>query len=475
MKTGSAPESNHASSPEQANSVKLGDGLAAPRRYWAAATILLGIGICVLDAAMVNVALPTIAKALKTDASTVIWVVNAYGLTVVVTLLPFASLAERIGFKRVFGGGLLIFTIGALASALAPNINTLILTRIIQGFGAAGIMCLFGGLMRHIYPARLLSKGIAVNAMNVGVNSVIGPTIGSTILSVADWRWMFVALMPLVIITGYVMRHLPDVPTITSKFDYRVAALSAVSIGLFILGLDYLASYTMYALLCMLSSILLGAWLMRLCSGQTSPLVPVDLFRIGAIRSALAASVCSFAAQMATFVSLPFYLQNVYGHDPMTVGWLMASWPLGAAIMAIVAGRLADRVNVAILCAIGASAMTVACLLIVVLPVSAHTAWLMAAMLLGGLGFGFFQTPNNRALLSSAPRERAGAVGGLQAVTRVFGQTTGAALVASAFAASQLWGSTIGLIISMCFAATALLVNVQRFKQDQRASTKRPV
>lgn len=419
---------------------------------------------------MVNVALPTIAKALQTDAATVIWVVNAYGLTVVVTLLPFASLAERIGFKRVFGSGLLVFAVGALASALAPSVGALIVARIVQGLGAAAIMCLFGGLMRHVYPQKLLAKGIAINAMSVAVNSVIGPTIGSTILSIATWRWMFVALMPLVIITALVMRHLPDVPTITSRFDFKAAILSAVTIGLFILGLDYLASYTLYALLCMLASAVLGIWLVRLCMAQTSPLVPIDLFRIGAIRSALAASVCSFAAQMATFVSLPFYLQSVYGHDPMTVGWLMASWPLGAAIMALAAARLVDRVDVAVLCAIGAFAMALATLLIVLLPTTVHMAWLMSAMLLGGLGFGFFQTPNNRALLSAAPRERAGAVGGLQAVTRVFGQTMGAALVASAFAASELGGSTIGLLVGMCFAVIALLVNIRRYRQDRLQS-----
>ena len=445
------------------------DGLAAPRRYWAALTILLSIGICVLDAAMINVALPTISTALEVDAATVIWVVNAYGLTVVVTLLPFASLAERIGFKRVFSGGLLIFAVGALGSALAPNIDTLILARIIQGLGASALMCLFGGLMRHVYPAKLLAKGIAINAMSVAVNSVIGPTIGSLILSFAQWRWLFVALMPLVLLTALAMRHLPDVPTTNGRFDLRAAVLSALTIGLFVLGLDYLASYTFYALLCIAASIALGAWLVRLSSGQTTPLVPVDLFRIAAIRAALAASVCSFAAQMATFVSLPFYLHHVYGHDPMTVGWLMASWPLGAAIMAFAAARLIDRVAVAVLCAIGAFAMALASLVIVLLPTTAHIVWLIAAMLLGGLGFGFFQTPNNRALLGAAPRERAGAVGGLQAATRVFGQTAGAALVASAFAASAKWGSTIGILVGVGFAMVALLVNVRRFNRDKLA------
>jgi len=416
---------------------------------------------------MVNVALPTIAQSLQVEAATVIWVVNAYGLTVVITLLPFASMAERIGFKRVFAAGLTGFSIGAVASALAPTIETLIMARIVQGLGAAAIMCLFGGLMRHVYPARLLGRGIALNAMSVAVNAVIGPTISSTILSFSDWRWMFVSLMPLVLITAVIMRHLPSIPVVDSRFDFKAALLSAVTIGLFIVGLDYLVAYPLPAILCIAISVVLAIWMVRMSAMQTRPLVPVDLLRIDALRSALAASVSSFAAQMATFVSLPFYLQTVYGHDPLTVGWLMASWPLGAAIMAIVAGRLSDRVPVAVMCAIGAGAMATATLLIVAMPISIPIPWLMAMMLLGGLGFGFFQTPNNRALLTSAPRTRAGAIGGLQAVTRVFGQTTGAALVASAFAASQTSGAMFGLLVGSFFAVLALLVNIRRYLQDR--------
>jgi len=425
----------------------------------------LAIGICVLDAAMVNVALPNISSSLGVPAATAVWVVNAYGLTVAITLLPFASVAERLGFKLMFRIGLITFMVGAMASALAPSIDWLILWRVIQGLGASCIMCLFGGLMRHVYPLKLLSRGIALNAMNVAVNSVMGPTISSAILSFATWRWVFVAVLPLVFLAALVMRHLPEVPRINTRFDYKAAALSAAAIGLFVMGLDWLATQPLRAFSAMLAGVLIAAWVLHHCSGQTRPLVPVDLFKIAAIRSALAASVSSFAAQMATFVALPFYLYSTYGHEPMTVGLLMACWPLGAVIMAAVAARLAERVEVAILCAIGAGAMAAGSLSILLLPSSASTPWLMAAMMLGGLGFGFFQTPNNRALLGAAARERAGAVGGLQAVTRVFGQTVGAALVASAFATSEQWGPSIGLLVGTSFALIALAVNIRRYRQ----------
>lgn len=416
---------------------------------------------------MVNVALPRISTSLDVPAANAVWVVNAYGLTVAITLLPFASLAERIGFKRMFRIGLATFMLGAIASAMATSIESLIVSRIVQGLGASSIMCLFGGLMRHVYPLKLLSRGIAINAMNVAVTSVMGPTISSVILTFTDWRWVFVSPIPLVILAALVARHLPDVPTTKSQFDYKAALLSAVAIGLFVVGLDLLSKQTLNALLCLAAGVLIAAWVLRLSSGQTRPLVPVDLFRIGAVRSALAASVSSFAAQMATFVALPFYLYSTYGHDSMTVGLLMACWPLGAVIMAAVASRLADRIEVSILCAIGAAAMASGSLLIFLLPASVSMPWLMAAMMLGGLGFGFFQTPNNRALLGAAPRERAGAIGGLQAVTRVFGQTMGAALVATGFAASVAWGPGIGLLIGTAFGVVALVVNLRRYQQSR--------
>ena len=106
--------------------------------------------------------------------------------------------------------------------------------------------------------------------------------------------------------------------------------------------------------------------------------------------------------------------------------------------------------------------MLIGTLWIVVAPATVANAWLFMAMLLSGIGFGFFQTPNNRVLIGSSPRERAGAIGGLQAVTRVFGQTVGAALVAMVFTISQAFGPTYGLIVAAVFSFMALMVNVRR-------------
>lgn len=438
------------------------DGLPTPQRYWAVVTLLVGIGICVLDGSMINVALPDIARSLGVTPAATVWVVNGYGLTVAMTLLPFAAMAERVGFKRVFRTGLILFVAGAVASTFAPSLEVLLVSRVVQGLGASAIMCLFGGLLRHIYPMRLLARGISLNAVVVSVTSVIGPTLGSLILTVADWRWIFVSVIPVAAVAALSMRALPVVAGINRRFDFQAAVLSAITIGLFILGLDYLAKYPLLAVLSIALSVLMAIGLVRRSMQQTAPLVPVDLLRIDSIRSALAASVCSFSAQMATFVSLPFFLLLTLGRDALAVGLLMAAWPLGTAVMAVIVGRLADRYPVALLCAIGSAGMLTGTVLIALADTTTHNAWLFLAMMIGGVGFGFFQTPNNRVLIGSAPRERASAVGGLQAVTRVSGQTIGAALVAMVFTLSQEQGPTYGLIMSVVLSAMALLVNIRR-------------
>jgi len=449
----------------ESSATELVDGLPNPRRRWAALTLLIGIGMSVLDSSMSNVALPTIARELNQSAAAVVWIVNAYGLTLVMTLLPMSAIGERTGFKRLFKYGLLLFTVASVASSLAPTLPLLLLCRVLQGLGGSAIMCLFGALVRHIYPPKLMARGIGINAMMVGVTSVLGPTIGSFILSVSSWHWIFAINIPIGLLALLGVKYLPDVAPIKGRFDWQSACLSMLTVGLIIVGIDYLSTYTWQSVCVIVLGALTGVILMRRSNQQPAPLVPVDLLKISSLRFAIAASLCTFSAQMATFISLPFYLQQTLHRPQSSVGMLMAAWPMGAALIALVAGRLSNIYPVAILSGLGAGSMATGIAIIVLMPESASDVWLMLAMALAGIGFGFFQTPNNRVIIGSAPRHRAGALGGLQATTRVFGQTFGAAMVASAFSLSVTVGPTLGLIVGITFASIAVLVNVIRHRQ----------
>ena len=411
---------------------------------------------------MANVALPAIAKSLSIDPADVVWVVIAYNLTVVVSLLPLSAVAERIGFRRMFAMGMTVFMVASLAAASSDTLTGLTIARMSQGLGSAMLMCLFGGLVRNIYPLHKLGMGISLNAMMVGVMAVLGPTIGAFLLQVAAWQWIFLVNIPICIAAYFGIRFLPDVPRNRSRFDWIACALSVPVFGLSIIGLDALVKDPALAALCLLVAVLAGWVLVRRSRDQVAPIVPIDLLRIKPVAYAVGASAFSFAAQMSAFVSLPFYFQHTLNYSYAEIGILLGAWSVGVAVMAPVAGFLSGRYAIAILCGIGAACMAAGMLWILLLPVTAAFIWLTAAMLLGGVGFGFFQTPNNRALLAGTPKHRSGAAGGMQATTRVFGQGFGTALVGIAFNLSASHGSTIAVGTSVACALIAMGINVVR-------------
>ncbi|HZQ41375.1 MAG TPA: MFS transporter, partial [Rhizomicrobium sp.] len=152
------------------------DGLPLPERYWAILTVGLGIVMAVLDGAIANVALPTIAADLHATPSFSVWIVNGYQLAITISLLPLASLGEIAGYRRVYVAGLLLFTVASLCCALSHTLLLLTAARVLQGFGAAGIMSVNTALVRFIYPRAQLGHGIGINALVVAVSAAVGPT-----------------------------------------------------------------------------------------------------------------------------------------------------------------------------------------------------------------------------------------------------------------------------------------------------------
>lgn len=442
------------------------DGLPAPRRHHAAATLVAAIGLAVLDASSVNVALPEIARDLQASSATVVWMANAYSLTVLTLLFPLAAITDRLGFKRMFVGGLLLFLLAALGAALSTSMTQLLVARVFQGVGAATLSCLFGGLVRNIYPTRLLGQGISINAMVVGFAAVLGPVIGSAILSVASWQWIFLINLPIGLLALLGARSLPNPPTSRAAFDVRGALLSMSVLGLFVYGLDDLAKHPLPALGLMVVAVALGVVLVRHSRAQPAPMVPVDLVANPVIGFAVASSALLFAAQMCTAVALPFFFLNVMQRDYLEIGVLMGGWPIGGAVMAPLAGRLSDRYSAALLCALGAGAMSLALLALLLVPTDVHNGWLLLTMTVAGIGFGFFQTPNNRAMLSAVPRHRSAAAGGIQATTRVFGQSVGIACVSIGFGLSEPYGAQLALGASLLFASVGLALNLIRLRRE---------
>lgn len=441
------------------------DGLEVPKRYWAILTIGLGLVMAVLDGAIANVALPTIARDLGVTPASSIWVVNAYQLAVTISLLPLASLGDIIGYRRVYKFGLIIFTLASLACALSDSLTMLALARMVQGIGASGIMSVNTALIRFIYPRRMLGTAMGINAMLVAVSSAVGPTVASGILSIAPWQWLFYVNVPiggLALLFG--LWNLPDTGRASHRFDAISALLSAFTFGTLIVGIDGFGQGENrgFVVAELLAAFVAGYFLVTRQLSRTHPLLPVDLLRIPIFGLSIIASVCSFAGQSLAYVSLPFYLQNVLGRSQVETGLLMTPWPLTVAVVAPIAGRLVDRYPAGLLGGIGMLTMAVGLVLVAMLPDSPGAADIAWRLAICGLGFGMFQTPNNRAMIGASPPSRSGAAGGMLSTARLLGQTAGAATVAVIFGLAPTHGTTVTLLVGAGFAVVAAGVSALR-------------
>ncbi|KAI3594019.1 putative MFS-type transporter [Cupriavidus sp. U2] len=452
-------------------------GLPRPQRTWAILTVFCGLVMAVLDGSIANIALPSISRDLQSDPARTIWVVNAYQLSVTIFLLPLSSLGEILGYKRVYRVGLATFLVGSLLCALSPNLPVLVAARVIQGIGGAGIMSVNTALVRYIYPPTRLGRGIGLNALVVGVTIAVGPSLGALILGFGSWPWLFAVNVPVAIFALAISRRaLPETPPQPRAFDYPSAVLSAVVIGLFVLGVDGLGHQTLRiaGVTGLLLSILLGWLLVRRQQGQPAPLVPVDLFASRAFTLAVGTSFCSFMTQMLAFVALPFYLEYQLGRSLAETGLLITPWPLMVALMAALSGRLSDRYPASVLAGTGLMMLAAGLVGLAVLSPDAGSLDIAWRTALCGFGFGFFQSPNNRAMISATPHERSGGASGAQATTRLLGQTTGTAVVAVLFSLDRGDAARTALYVAALVATLGAIVSLSRLRDRQVTDTTGP-
>ncbi|NMP28859.1 MFS transporter [Rahnella sp. SAP-1] len=448
----------------------INDGLPIPQRYGAILTIALGITVAVLDGAIANVALPTIAADLHASPAASVWVVNAYQLAITISLLSLASLGEIFGYRRIYQIGLLVFSITSLACALSDSLLTLTTARVLQGFGAAAIMSVNVAMVRIIYPQRFLGRGMGINALIVAVSSAAGPTVAAAVLSVASWQWLFAINLPIGMM-AFIL-GLKFLPANTNKvpgqrFDIVSSLMNALTFGLLISAISGYAQGQDHRLILLevLVMVVVGWFFIRRQLSRPSPLLPVDLLRIPIFTLSLCTSMCSFAAQMLAFVSLPFFLQNTLGLDAVSTGLLLTPWPLATMVMAPISGRLVERYHAGMLGGIGLAIFACGLYSLALLPTEPSHLNIIWRMLLCGAGFGLFQSPNNHTIVSSAPRSRSGGASGLLGTARLLGQTTGAAMVALMFNLFASHGTHASLILAGTLAVGGAIISLLRMTQ----------
>lgn len=438
-----------------------------PERYWAILAIALGITVSVLDGTIANVALPTIAADLHTSPATSIWVVNAYQLAIVVSLLSFSSIGEIWGYRKIYIAGLAVFTCTSLLCALSNSLTTLTVARTLQGFGAAAIASVNTALIRIIYPSRYLARGMGINALVVSVSAAAGPTVASGILSAAGWPWLFAVNIPIGVAALWLSLRFLPANTVLGKgrrFDVWGGVMNALMFGLVIAVIEGFSHQQSLPLI--LSGFVLlgvvGFFFIRRERRQAYPLFPVDLLRIPAFSLSVVTSILSFMGQMLAMVSLPFFLHGVLGKDAVQTGLLLTPWPLTTMLFAPLAGYIAEKVHPGILGGVGLAIFAFGLLMLGLLPADASDFDIVWRMIVCGCGFGIFQTPNNSMIISSAPASRGGGASGMLGTARLLGQTSGAAMVAMMFRLFPGDSMHASLFVGCAFAVGGAVVSLLR-------------
>jgi len=441
------------------------DGLEKGQLIWAVIALSLGVGMSALDTAIANTALPAMADQLHATPANSVWIVNAYQLAMVATLLPVAALGETIGYKRVYIAGMALFTAASLACALAWSLPALIVARLFQGLGAAALMGVNSALIRAVYPARLHGRGFGNNALVVAIGFALGPSLASVILATSSWEWLFgINVVPGILGWFLARRALPETGRASHKVDGVAGLYNVAAFGIAILALGDAAHRV--GLRTLLPEVVLALLffflLLRRQKDHPAPLLPVDLFRLPLFSLSTLTAVCTFAAQALAFVALPFYFESQLGRTAVETGFLLTPWPVMVGVMAPVAGRLSDRYSPGLLGGVGLLILAAGLGLLLGMsssPSALDIGWRMAVC---GVGFGFFQAPNVKAIMGSAPPSRSGSASGMVATARLVGQSTGAALVALCLTMFHLRGTSYAIAIAAAFAAVASIASFSR-------------
>ncbi|WP_165461077.1 MFS transporter [Atlantibacter sp.] len=450
---------------------KVSDGLPIPQRYGAILTIAIGIMMAVLDGTIANVALPTIAHDLNATPASSIWIINAYQIAIVASLLTLSFLGDMFGYRRVYQYGLVVFVIASLLCAFSRTLEMLTLTRILQGLGGAALMSVNTALIRMIYPQRFLGRGMGINSLIVAASAAAGPTIAAAILSVATWHWLFLINIPLGLLALVLaIRFLPaNQQKSQQRFDLPSAIMNALTFGLLITALGNYAQGNVDWLLAaqLVALVVIGTLFVRRQLRLPVPLLPVDLLRIPLFSLSISTSICSFTAQMLALVSLPFFMQTTLGFSEVKTGLLLTPWPLATMVVAPLSGYLVERIHAGLLGGIGLIVMACGLFGLAYLPANPSDLDIIWRMILCGAGFGLFQSPNNHTIISAAPRHRSGGASGMLGTARLLGQSTGAALVALMFTHFSHAGEHASLLLAGILAALAALVSMLRMSKSK--------
>jgi len=422
----------------------------APAGDWRAFSVSIsGTFMATLDAGIVNTALPTIGQGFGASLSQVQWIIAAYFLVISCLLPLFGRMGDMYGRRRMYPLGFLLFTVASMLCGAAPSLWVLILARVGQGIGAAILMANSPAIIMAAFPGPTRGRALGLVGMTVALGSLTGPGLGGMLIQALGWRSVFYLNLPIGLLgLTLARRFLPHQERLRDEsLDIGGAVLFALGmIGLLSAmshGHDW--GWTSAPVLGCLGVALVAfpcfaAWEKR-CP---HPMLDLSLFRIWPFFSGNVVAYIAFLSMFTNAILLPFYLHGQQHLGPLATGIVLSSLPLTMAVVAPISGLLSERMNFATLTSIGLAVMSCGLFWLSLLA-SASPLWMAyVGQMLLGLGVGIFMSPNNNSVLSSAPQDKIGLVGGVLALVRNVGMVSGIAVAISVFEAFQGLSRSMG-------------------------------
>jgi len=394
-----------------------------------------------LDSSMMNIALPFIMKDFHSSLGDTQWVMMIYLLTITASLLFWGHLADRLGRRKIYPVGMLIFGLGSLACACAPTLAILILARFCQALGAAMMMATGPAIIKEAFPKEQLGRGLGMIGMAVSLGLMSGPSLGGFLLELASWRVLFFITVPLGLIFAFLaIRILPEQSRhYTGPLDWLGSLSWAAALVLLCLALSNATSVNWSTSRLLLTGGAGAGGLACFVAIETRlshPILAMKLFCNRRFSLAIISAVLSFMVLFAVILLVPFHLDRLLGLPPSKIGLVMLAIPSSILVVSPLAGWLSDYVSARFLSTLGLSVSTLGVFLLATIQASTPPLVITGQLILVGLGQALFLSPNSASVLSQVEADKTGAAAALLATARNLGMLLGiaqAALIFSTF------------------------------------------
>ena len=403
----------------------------------------IGALMASIDSTIVILALPQMMEKLHADLVHMIWVIMAYILVSTVLLLTFGRIADMFGRVRLYNLGFVIFTVGSALCGLSRTATYLVLSRLVQGAGAALMMVNSPAIITEVFPPNERGRALGINGITFAIGGIAGPLLGGLILSVADWRWVFYINVPIGIVGtvwGYLALKEKSVRARGDRFDFLGAIMFSVGLIALLLALTtgIQFSWTSAPILFLFGLfvvmlVLFLSWERRVAR----PVLDLSLFDNRIYSFSVLSAMLQALAMFAMNFLIVFYLQAVRGYDPLRAALLLIPFSIVSAVVGPLSGVLADRIGARAPATAGLLLQTAALVwFIFTLTPTTPYGSIVVGLVLVGFGGGLFWSPNTSAAMNGAPRERLGIASAALATLRQTGMVTSFALALAVAAGS---------------------------------------